>query len=154
MNNDEAVLAELRKIAAWADTQRKMTRWSLILVGAFIPLLILFAVVMERRAAERLRDAEVGPANLTSERTANWYDVDQCVQQGEFKQAIQAAEMLASKSPNNPEAHRRLAGVYLAAGDIEKARSHFSEAVRLFPTEENEKLLQAAERRIWEEKHP
>ena len=30
MNNDEPILAELRKISAWAERQRKMTKWSLI----------------------------------------------------------------------------------------------------------------------------
>ena len=52
------------------------------------------------------------------------------------------------KTPLYPEAHRRLAGAYLAAGDIEKARQHYAEAFRLFPSEENEKLLAAIDRRI------
>jgi len=40
-----------------------------------------------------------------------------------------------------------LAGAYLAAGKIEKAREHYAEAFRLFPSEENEKLLIAIEKR-------
>ena len=82
MNDNEAIFAELRKISAWTDLQRKMTKWSLIL-----------------------------------------------------------------KTPQYPEAHRRLAGAYLAAGKVEKASEHYAEAFRLFPSEENEKLLMAIERR-------
>jgi len=33
MDDNESILAELRKISAWADMQRKMTKWSL-LIGA------------------------------------------------------------------------------------------------------------------------
>jgi hypothetical protein len=35
----------------------------------------------------------------------------------------------------------------LAAGNPEKARQHYAEAFRLFPSEENEKSLAAIERR-------
>jgi Flp pilus assembly protein TadD len=45
------------------------------------------------------------------------------------------------------EAKRRLAGAYLAAGNIEEARNHYREAFRLFPSEENEKLVTAMEKR-------
>lgn len=51
-------------------------------------------------------------------------------------------------TPQDPEDHRRLAAVYLAAGKIEKARKHYAEAARLFPSEENERLLTAINKRI------
>jgi tetratricopeptide (TPR) repeat protein len=74
--------------------------------------------------------------------------VDLNVHRGDFDKAIQIGERLISKTPAYPEAHRRLAGAYLAAGKLEKAREHFAEAVRLFPSDENEKLLTAMDRRI------
>jgi len=44
----------------------------------------------------------------------------------------------------------RLAAAYLAAGKIEKAREHYAQAFHLFPSEENEKVLVAIDRRIKE----
>jgi tetratricopeptide (TPR) repeat protein len=141
MNNDGPILSELRKISAWADMQRKMTKWSLIFIAVFIPALIIFGVLMERRVSTKLE-------SVGSEETPDWYDVDQSVRRGDFDKAIQIGEKLIVKTPLYPEAHRRLAGAYLAAGDIEKARQHYAEAFRLFPSEENEKSLAAIDRRI------
>jgi tetratricopeptide (TPR) repeat protein len=140
MNNDDPILAELRKISAWADMQRKMTKWSLIFIAIFIPALIVFAVLMEQRVKTKLE-------SVGSVETPDWYDVDQNVRRGDFDKAIQIGEKLILKTPQYPEAHRRLAGAYLAAGDIEKARQQYAEAFRLFPSEENEKLVVAIERR-------
>jgi tetratricopeptide (TPR) repeat protein len=82
------------------------------------------------------------------EETPDWYDVDQSVRRGDFDKAIQIGEKLIVKTPLYPEAHRRLAGAYLAAGDLEKARQHYAEAFRLFPSDENEKSLAAIDRRL------
>jgi hypothetical protein len=35
MNDNEAILAELKKIAAWAEMQRKLTKWSLVFLASF-----------------------------------------------------------------------------------------------------------------------
>jgi tetratricopeptide (TPR) repeat protein len=141
VNNDESVLAELRKIAAWGDTQRKMTKWSLIFVAVLIPALIVFGVVMERRVKTSIES--VVPA-----KKADWYDVDQNVRVGDFQKAIEIGEELILRTPQYPEAHRRLASAYLAAGKVKEAREHYAEAFRLFPSEENEKLLMAADKRL------
>ena len=141
MNNDEQILTELRKLSAWADRQRKMTKWSLIFVAVFVPALIVFAVLMEQREKTQLE-------GVASEKTPDWYDVDQNVRRGDFDKAIQVGEKLILKTPQYPEAHRRLAGAYLAAGNIEKASEHYTEAFRLFPSEENEKLVVAIEKRM------
>lgn len=140
MNNDEQILTELRKISAWADMQRKLTKWSLIFVAVFIPVLIVFAVLMDRRLDAKLEAVASGE-------TLDWYDVDQNVRRGDFDKAIQLGEKLIQKTPQYPEAHRRLAGAYLAAGTVEEAKKHFEEAFRLFPSEENEKLVVAIGKR-------
>jgi len=140
MNNDERILTELRKISAWADAQRKMTKWSLILVAVFVPALIVFAVLMEQREKTQLE-------GIASEKTPDWYEVDQNVRRGDFDKAIQSGETLILKTPQYAEAHRRLAAAYLAAGNIEKASEHYEEAFRLFPSEENEKLVLAIGKR-------
>ena len=141
MNNDEPILTELRKISAWADTQRKMTKWSLIFVAVVIPAIVIIGVLMDRRMSTKLE-------TIVPEEKPDWYDVDQSVRRGDFDKAIQIGEKLILKTPLYPEAHRRLAGAYLAAGSIDKARQHYAEAFRLFPSEENEKVLAAIDSRI------
>jgi len=83
MNNDEPILIELRKISAWADMQRKMTKWSLIFIAVFIPALIILGVVMERRVNTKLE-------SVVSEETPDWYDVDQSVSRGDFNKAYRS----------------------------------------------------------------
>jgi len=141
MNDNDPILAELRKISAWADVQRRVTKWSLICVAIFIPLAIIFALVMEKRVDAHLE-------GIASEQPPGWYDVRRDVRMGDFDKAISIGEKLVQKTPQDPEAHRDLADVYLAAGKLEKARESYAEAVRLFPSEENQKLLSAIKRRI------
>ncbi|NMC82728.1 MAG: tetratricopeptide repeat protein [Armatimonadetes bacterium] len=141
MNNDEAILTELRRISAWADIQRKVTKWSLIFVAVFIPAMIIIGILVERRVTTELE-------SVVSEETPDWYDVDGSIRKCDLDKAIQIGEKLITKTPLYPEAHRRLAGAYLAAGSLEKARQHYAEAFRLFPSEENERALAAIERRM------
>ena len=136
----DELLNELRKISAWAELQRKITKWSFIFLGALVPVAIGVVVMMERGLNSNLE------SDLPSHHP-DWYDVDRKVHVGEFEQAIAIGEALIEKTPQYPEAHRRLAGAYLAAGNLEKAREHYAEAFRLFPSEENEKLLSAIEKR-------
>jgi tetratricopeptide (TPR) repeat protein len=140
MNDTESILAELRKISAWADVQRKMTKWALICVAVFIPVMIVIGIVVEHNVKSSFDEMMPQP-------TKDWYNVDGNIRTGEFDKAIQIGEELIVKTPQWPEAHRRLAGAYLAAGKIEGAKKHYAEAFRLFPSEENEKLLMAIQKR-------
>lgn len=144
MNDNEPILIELRKISAWADMQRKMTKWSLIFVAIFIPAMIAFSLLMAHQVE----------TTVVPDQKSDWYEVDQNVRTGDFDKAIRIGEELILKTPQYPEGHRRLAGAYLAAGNIEKAREHYAEAFRLFPSEENEKLLIAIDKRIKAENQP
>ncbi len=138
---DHEVLAELRKISAWADLQRKISKWLLGVSAGLVPVAIIIFV-----AINRLPNSN--PASNPSPQAADWYDVDRNVRMGNFEKAIAIGEELILKMPQYPEAHERLAKAYLAAGKFEKAKEHFAEAFRLFPSEENEKLLSAIEKRI------
>jgi len=140
ITNDE-ILAELRKISAWVDLQRKLTKWSLIFLAAFVPVAISSFILMERHLQPNLE------SNRSSQQ-ADWYEVDRAVRLGDFEKAVTIGEELILKTPQYPEAHERLARAYLAAGNLEKAKEHYAEAFRLFPSEENEKLLRAIENRV------
>jgi len=145
MNDTELILAELRKISAWVDFQRKWTKGSLIVAAVFAAVMILTGIV-----ASVVADHEI-KANPALGEKPDWYQVDQDVRTGDFDEAIKIGEALMQKTPQYPEAHHRLAGAYLAAGQIEKAREQYAEAFRLFPSEENEKLLAAIDKRIQSE---
>ena len=147
MNDNESILTELRKIGAWADMQRKIAKWSLIVAAVLVPCIIIFGVVMENLFKTNMEDLQ------SPEKAAKptWYDVDRNVRACDFDEAIRVGEELIKKSPQYSEGHRRLASAYLAAGKIKEARAHYAEAVRLFPSEENEKLLTAIDKRIKEE---
>ena len=147
MNDNESILAELRKIAAWAEMQRKITKWSLIVIAIFIPAMIVFGIVMEYRWNRSTDDVR------TPEKAEKptWNDVDWNIRRSNFDEAIRIGEDLIQKAPQYPEGHHRLASAYLAAGQIEKAREHFAQAFHLFPSEENEKSVVAIERRIKKE---
>lgn len=138
---DHDVLAELRKISAWADLQRKMTKWLLGFLAGLVPITILLFMAINRLP-------NLTPASDPSPHATDWYDVDRSVRMGDFEKAIAIGEELILKMPQYPEAHERLGRAYLAAGKVEKAKEQFAEAFRLFPSEENEKLLSAIEKRI------
>ena len=138
MNNDEQILAELRKISAWADLSRKMTKWSMIFLAIFIPAMVLLAFLLDHEVKTTVAQLDA----------STWYDVDRDVRAGNYEKALKLGEELIQKTSLDPDAHRRLANAYLAAGKIDKAREHFAEAVRLFPSEDNEKLLAAIDKKI------
>lgn len=150
MTDNESILAELRRIAAWADMQRTVSKWSLIAAAVAIPAIIVLgvlgAVMVER---EQARMAETF-APLTLEEPT-WCDVDSRIRRAELDEAIRIGEELILKTPHHPEGHQRLASAYLAAGNTEQARQHYAEAFRLFPSEQNEKLLIAIDKRIKDE---
>ena len=144
MNEDEPILAELRKIAAWAETQRKVTKWSLIAVAVLLPAMIVIGIVLENRLDKGMEDIR-SPEKTQS---STWTDVDWNIRRGNVDEALRIGEELIRKMPQYPDGHQRLASAYLAAGKIEQAKEHYAEAFRLFPSEENEKLVKAIEKRV------
>src|SRR4029079_343341 len=51
--NDE-ILAELRKISAWADFRRKTTKWSLVFLALLVPVLIGVAILLDQHLKTNL----------------------------------------------------------------------------------------------------
>lgn len=146
MNDNESVLAELRKIAAWADMQRRITKWSLVVAAVLVPGMIIFGIVMEKRLKNSLED--LGAPEKTE--TPTWNDVDWNVRRANLDEAIRVGEELIQRMPQYAEGHHRLASAYLAAGKTDQAREHYAQAFHLFPSEGNQTLLIAIEKRIRE----
>jgi cytochrome c-type biogenesis protein CcmH/NrfG len=141
MNDNEQILVELRKISAWADRQRKMTKWSLIFLAVYFLGIGVFAVVMVRR--EKAKREAVAAAEKP-----DWGDVGRNIELCNLAEAVRIGEELIQKTPQYPRGHTQLAWAYVAAGKIKEARAQYAEAVRLFPWEEYEKLLVAIDKRI------
>ena len=146
MNDNESILAELRRIGAWADMQRKITKWSFIVIAILIPAMIIFGIVMIKRETASMEET-LAPQKLEK---PTWSDVDWKIRHAELDEAIRIGEELIQKTPQYPEGHQRLASAYLAAGKTEQAREHYAQAFQLFPSQENEQLLIAIDKRIKE----
>lgn len=144
MNDNDTILAELKKISAWADMQRRVTKWSLIFVAVFIPAIFVFAIVMENRLKRSLEDTSTSVEH-------SWYDVDRSLRNGKLDEAIRIGQELIRNTPLSPDGHIRMANAYLTNGDITNAMTHYREAVRLFPTEDNQRLLNAVTQRMDQE---
>ena len=144
MNDSEQILAELKKIAAWTDMQRKMTKWSLIFVAVFVPAIILLAIVIDTRFKKKLE-------HIKTTQELTWYDVDRNLRNGKQDEAIRIGQELIQRAPLSPDGHIRLANAYLTIGDVTNANTHYTEAVRLFPSEDYQKLLNALTKRMEQE---
>ncbi len=141
MNNDEAILIELRKISSFSELQRKWMRYSLVFAAAFCPLILGFMILVPKWAESKMRET-------FPESSSDWYDVSRNTQLGSFETAIEIGEALLLKTPDYPHAHTTLAGAYLAAGQLEQAHNHYEEAARLFPSSHNKDNLSAITERL------
>src|SRR5437899_3143573 len=131
MNDNETILAELRKIGAWADMQRKITKWAFIVIAVLIPVIIVLGIVMEERLTTSVENIS---SHEKPEKPA-WTDVDWNIRRADFAEAIRIGEELIQRTPQYPEGHHRLASAYLAAGKTKQAREHYAQAFHLFPSE-------------------
>ena len=141
MNDNVEILVELRKISAWADRQRKMSKRSLIFLAIFFPFVIVIPLVIEHQAQKSIEKISAPEKHV-------WCDVEGNIRRCNLAKAIQIGEELIQKTPQYPKGHEHLAAAYLAAGKIKEAQAHYAEAARLFPCEEYEKDLIAINKRL------
>ena len=143
----EEILAELKKVSAWADLSRqaierfkRMNR-----VASIVLLVILTCAIIVTPIAVHYLD------KITESRTS-WYTVDDCLRRGEINKAIQLGQKLIEKTPGDPAAHRILGAAYLIAGQLELSLHHYEQAYRLFPSDQNKSNIETVKGRIEEEK--
>jgi cytochrome c-type biogenesis protein CcmH/NrfG len=140
VGDHDELLTEVRKVAAWADMQRKVTKWTLVFVVLFMPTMIAFFFFMNQLAEKAVRE--------TSEPKVSWGEMYEAASQGRMAKALQIGHTMIGKVPGDPEGHCDLAFVYLKAGNLDQALRHFEEAYRLFPSERNLENLRAMRQRI------
>ena len=138
-NHENEMLSHIEKIAAWADTQRKMSKWAMIFVSIFVPAVVVLIVAVEwhsNRGTETVKKPD------------SWSYVSRAITEGDLEKAIRIGKDMIQKTPDYEYGHYRLAYIYLSAGNLEQSRHHFEEAYRIFPSEENKKCLDAINKRI------
>ena len=140
ITSDE-ILAELQTISASADLQRKSAKWTLVFLTLYLPIVMGIFLLIDRQLKTNVE------SNLPPHQS-DWSDVDHNIRQGDFEKGTAIGEELILKTPQSADAHEHLAKAYMAAGNLEKAKEHYAEAFRLFPSEENEKLLTTIEKRM------
>ena len=96
-----------------------------------------------------LRQKTLGPSS-TEDYT--WADVKSAVAHFKYKQAADIAQQLIHKYPDDYYGYTYLGYIYLATGDVQNAEINYRKACELLPTEENEKILAAIEKRISRQK--
>ena len=143
----QELMLEIRKISAWAELNRRILKWSAILV---IPFMVVFFVLVFFSTQRTMRTAR----ELTSWRPAPpaqrgiWGQVDALLAEGRLEGAIGAAERLVEKVPGYAAGHEKLGELYLAKGNLPNAADQYREAWRLFPSESYRQSVEAVERRI------
>jgi len=148
MDDNEQILAELRKISGWADMQRKITRWTFVVIAVAVPLIAVVGFVLCTRVDRSLAYLQATPRA----EEVTWSEFDRSMRRSDMEEAVRIGEILIQKAPQYSEGHHRLALAYLAAGKMEKAKEHFDRAYQLFPSEENGSILNAIQRRLDAEK--
>ena len=83
MNDNESILAELRRIGAWADMQRKITKWSFMVMAVLIPAIIVFGIVIVKREAASMEETYRlrNPRNLPGAMLIGKYDMPTLMRQ-------------------------------------------------------------------------
>lgn len=123
--NDPEFVDAVKKIAAWADWQRKSTRW----IGA------IFAVAAVAVGASSYFFKRQVESLATPRETRTWYDATSAARSGNIKRAVEIADELLTANPRDFEGHYRKGEILLMAGERKKALSSFEAAANIFPIE-------------------
>lgn len=131
------ILAELRQ-----QTQ-KLTQYNWIGLACIILLVVVlgFYVYARQRMSPRPQHQEQGGP-------PSWSQVEQAMDRLEHQRALSLAKPLVERSPHYDYGYSFLGSIYLALGDTKQAESQYARAYELFPSEDNEKNLQAIRKRL------
>lgn len=137
-NDNKDLLATLNKIAAWADYQKKMAKWSLIGVIPF--LMILFGGAIYLESYFKKSTADISPPGGVSH---EWYDVSRAERKGDYEKALYIANELLERTPLDFDGHYRVGEILLKLGDKERAIISFKRAEEIFPIPRHRNAIEA-----------
>lgn len=142
-NVNQAILKELKNHTRYL---RQGTVMSIIAVVALIAFISISAyrVLTITKGHEKKSEKKVD--------ILSWDQVGSLTEQGNYDEALRIAHSLLQKTASDWYSNSYVASVYLAKGDLANAEKYYATAYRLFPSEDNEKMLTAVRKRINSEK--
>lgn len=114
----------IKKIAEWADLQRKLTKWGYLAIIPFLLLAVGVSIYFE---------SKIKNIATESESKKDWYHVISASRKGELSKAIQIADELLILSPNDFEGHYKKGEILLMLGQRQEAKQCFQTAFEIFP---------------------
>lgn len=118
------LLAALNNVAAWAEYQKKITKWTL---WALVPFLIIglgIVLSFKNTISDTTRPPD-GPIE--------WYDVRQAAQKGDLQAALRLADELLQRIPLDFDGHYTKGEILLMLGERDAALASFKKAAEIFP---------------------
>jgi cytochrome c-type biogenesis protein CcmH/NrfG len=130
------ILAELRK-----QTQ-KLTQYNWIGLTCIAALGVVLGFYFYFYARQRMY-----PRSQDQDRPPSWSQVEQAMDRVDHQKALSLAKALVERAPHYYYGYSFLGSIYLAMGETKQAESQYGRAYELFPSEDNEKNLQAIRKR-------
>jgi tetratricopeptide (TPR) repeat protein len=118
------ILAALKKVADWADFQKKITKWSLLAIIPFILLGIGASLYFEKKI-EGISEGDT--------KKPDWYDVSNASRKGDLKKALTIADELLLRNPQDFEGYYKKGEILLMLDDRAGALESFTRAEAIFP---------------------
>ncbi len=135
----QEILEELKKITGSIERQKKYAKWVLLIPVVVVLILIWAGITTHYEKQEKI---------AADKATVDWSGVSTDEAEGDYKEALEKATQLLSKTPNSPYAHRRLALLYLEMNDLKNAHASAKKAHTLLPVKRCADLLTAIETRM------
>lgn len=126
------MLAELRRL-------RRSNQCLLYLVLALVAIHV-FSILVSR-------DQRQLPAR-TASRDNPWTELAAAVNRFDYAKGLSLAQDIVARNPDDYYSHSYIARIYLTLGDLTNAEAHYARAAELWPSEENEKNLDAIRTRL------
>ena len=140
------LLAEVKKITAFIEQQKKLRNWA---IGISIVIFVggIIALSLMQSSFRKKMQEEIASVAVEQATPLSWWDVDRDVKMARIDDALKKANQLIQAAPNNYDGHLKLANIYLMRDELETAEQHFKRAYEIFPTNAHAEYLHAIQTR-------
>ena len=134
MNEDlnQQILTEIRRLRRSNNAGIVFMVIVFVAAGIYLPL--------------RLRSLR--PPATTQTETESWAGVRRATDHFDYDTASAIAQRLVQRYPNDYYGHAYLGNIALATGHLKDAESHYARACEILPSDENQRMLSAIQKRI------